>query len=393
MFKFGFDIEDVDDTEDLLHLGEAPNNTRDQSSAGAPLVVLEPFSEISLKDLLDTIPALISYSPLSIPLSSPRKATTLIRRDLFDARFQLISEGAGDATDDAYQEEQALAFLDAPSDLVPGVYEGGLKTWECSLDLVDYLDSLKDASVPSPKTFVGKKVLEVGCGTGVPSSYIFREVLSCTRTTAISGDPSPRTEIHLQDYNVSVLQLVTLPNILLTWYTSPHADAYRSATGDQEVAPTVDPTDAGELPITAELKDAFLSSLSALKISFRFFSGSWDTFDPIKTIGPAGYDILLTSETIYRTDSLDPLVNLMQVACTGEKKTGLQLENLMSSRLTLEEDEPRYLCLVAAKILYFGVGGGVSDFLKTVKDRNGQVETVLERKAGVGRKIMRVDWL
>ena len=31
--------------------------------------------------------------------------------------------------------EDALSFLDAPSDLVPGVYEGGLKTWECSIDL------------------------------------------------------------------------------------------------------------------------------------------------------------------------------------------------------------------------------------------------------------------
>lgn len=25
------------------------------------------------------------------------------------------------------------------SDLVSGVYEGGLKIWECSLDLVDYI--------------------------------------------------------------------------------------------------------------------------------------------------------------------------------------------------------------------------------------------------------------
>ena len=115
---------------------------------------------------------MISYSPLSIPLSSSRKSVTLIRRDLFDARFQLISEshGAGDSTStneacdseknsQVEVDDKALGFLDNPSDLVPGVYEGGLKTWECSLDLVDYLDSLKDRS--DFQGFYGRKVLEV----------------------------------------------------------------------------------------------------------------------------------------------------------------------------------------------------------------------------------------
>jgi protein-histidine N-methyltransferase len=53
-----------------------------------------------------------------------------MRRDLFDARFQLLAQG---------RDEQA-ALVDAPADLVPGVYEGGLKTWECALDLAAYLD-------------------------------------------------------------------------------------------------------------------------------------------------------------------------------------------------------------------------------------------------------------
>ena len=43
------------------------------------------------------------------------------------------------------------------SDLVSGVYEGGLKVWECSLDLVDYITLNKEK-------FEGKKVLEIGCG-------------------------------------------------------------------------------------------------------------------------------------------------------------------------------------------------------------------------------------
>ena len=56
-------------------------------------------------------------------------------------------------------DKRALEFLDNPSDLVPGIYEGGLKTWECSLDLVVYLDSLKDAS--NYQGFIGKNILEV----------------------------------------------------------------------------------------------------------------------------------------------------------------------------------------------------------------------------------------
>ena len=55
--------------------------------------------------------------------------------------------------------KKALDFLDAPSDLVPGVYEGGLKTWECSLDLVEHLHELQYTS--NFRGFTGNRVLEV----------------------------------------------------------------------------------------------------------------------------------------------------------------------------------------------------------------------------------------
>lgn len=103
---------------------------------------------------------------------------TLARRDLFDARFQLISEDSGDVPEEAHEgsrpegsytapeneKNTALEFLDAPSDLVPGVYEGGLKTWECSLDLVGYLDQIRETDVR------GKSLLEVRCCILWPSS-------------------------------------------------------------------------------------------------------------------------------------------------------------------------------------------------------------------------------
>jgi protein-histidine N-methyltransferase len=89
---------------------------------------------------LVALPEALSYSPLALPASG----LTLVRRDLFDARFQLPAQG---------RDEQA-ALVDAPADLVPGVYEGGLKTWECALDLAAYLDR----EIPRVR---GLRVLEV----------------------------------------------------------------------------------------------------------------------------------------------------------------------------------------------------------------------------------------
>lgn len=89
--------------------------------------------------------------------------------------------------------------------------------------------------------------------------------------------------------------------------------------------------------------------------------------------------MLLTSETIYRNESLRPLIDLMRKACLGDPTTE-------------STHADNYLCLVAAKVLYFGVGGGVSDFLLAVGAENARVETVFERNIGVGRKIMKVYW-
>ena len=104
---------------------------------------------------LAALPHTFSFSPLAVPLVSKR-TVVLARRDLFDARFQLIASDEDAKTTDGKSD---LDFLDAPSDLVPGVYEGGLKTWECSLDLVDCLDSIYGTEIA--RYLKGKRVLEV----------------------------------------------------------------------------------------------------------------------------------------------------------------------------------------------------------------------------------------
>ena len=82
--------------------------------------------------------------------------------------------------------------FDASSDLTPGVNEGGLKVWECSYDLIQYLRL-------HPQIVTGKRVLELGCGHGLPG-------IACKQLGA--------REVVFQDYTSAVLERVTAANIL-----------------------------------------------------------------------------------------------------------------------------------------------------------------------------------
>ncbi|KDQ63440.1 hypothetical protein JAAARDRAFT_169261 [Jaapia argillacea MUCL 33604] len=371
MFKFNFSVDDADVAEDDDTAIPISPNPKSETS-----IVEDPFREIPLSLLLESLPESISYSPIYIPLSCyPPNQILIARRDLFDARFQIIST-------DSLVNDSALQYLDAPSDLVPGVYEGGLKTWECSLDIVDYLHS-------TSLEFRGKRILEVGCGTAIPSLYIL--------TQLFSSPPSEKaTEIHLQDYNESVLELVTLPNIILAWYFSPLSHVYKSQHPSTEPHPLISTPSDISLPHT--LQSAFLSSLHSHNIQIRFFSGSWSTFHTDRK-----YDVVLTSETIYRAESLPSLVRLLSDACADVKSAdvGVYVDVEMTGSRSNGS-----LCLVAAKLVYFGVGGGVEEFLKAVGalssnkgqsvqsdgGKGGKVETVWEKQGGVARKIMHVLW-
>ena len=74
------------------------------------------------------------------------------------------------------------------SDLISGVYEGGLKVWECTLDMLQFISD-KGADLVA-----GKRVLELGCGQGLPG-------IMCAKLGAAS--------VLLQDYNDEVIKGVT----------------------------------------------------------------------------------------------------------------------------------------------------------------------------------------
>ncbi|KAJ4748472.1 Histidine protein methyltransferase 1 [Rhynchospora pubera] len=83
----------------------------------------------------------------------------------------------------------------ANSDLLPGKYEGGLKLWEGSLDLVRFLYTEIQKGSLSLK---GMRVLEIGCGHGLPGILTILEGASL---------------VHFQDFNAEVLKCLTIPNV------------------------------------------------------------------------------------------------------------------------------------------------------------------------------------
>ena len=193
---------------------------------------------------------------------------------------------------------------------------------------------------------------------------------------------------------------------------SPAAEEFRASLASTQPSttdedgpdtdlPPADPTQPGELPLIPALISAFLSCLHTYGIHLKFFSGSWASFDVAGAGGP--YDLILTSETIYRPASLPSLVSLLRRATRPSTPKPDALVDA-TANLTLEPStaasldklaKERSLCLVAAKLVYFGVGGGVNEFVREVtegSESRGRVGTIWGTSRGVRRSIMRAFW-
>ncbi|XP_048842665.1 histidine protein methyltransferase 1 homolog [Brienomyrus brachyistius] len=191
------------------------------------------------------------------------------------------------------------------SDLISGVYEGGLKIWECTYDLLEYIEA-------EGVSFVGKKVLDLGCGAGL---------------LGIAALKMGASDVHFQDYNSTVVDRLTIPTVLLNCEDSSVEEDDGSPSSKKRA------TDLSQHPQFAKC---------------RFFSGDWAAFLPLMVSRDTApkYDIILTSETIYNTAYYAALHQVFHKL--------------------LDSDGVIYL---ATKSHYFGVGGGLLLFQKFVEER------------------------
>ena len=91
---------------------------------------------------LDGLPSKISYSTLKIT-TGVGGYFSIPRRELFDVRLQLMAEDECLEASTNGKESYALNNL-GDDDIRANVYEGGLKSWECSVDLARYLNMSSD---------------------------------------------------------------------------------------------------------------------------------------------------------------------------------------------------------------------------------------------------------
>ncbi|KAF1985587.1 hypothetical protein K402DRAFT_421875 [Aulographum hederae CBS 113979] len=284
-----------------------------------------------LDDLLSSLPSKISFS--STTLESPKGRTfTLFRRELFDIRMQLMAEEDTDSS--------ALPGLDS-SDIKTNIYEGGFKSWECSLDLARLLLDRGPRKDLDDLCRVDH-VVELGCGTAIPTQILWHYAL----TEGLS------LYFTLTDYNSSVLRLVTLPNLILTWASTLPANSAPFSPSSPN--PLLQTSSSGDLELTPELLHAFKKRLQEQNIPLTLISGSWTPLAPFLSLIPGSSHademntLILASETIYSPASLasftDTLVGLLKRArmCKG---------------------------MVAAKRVYFGVGGSVDQFRVEASER------------------------
>ena len=190
-------------------------------------------------------------------------------------------------------------YLEANTDLVKNVYEGGLKIWECSHDLVEYLSN-------NEIQIKGQKVLELGCGAALPGLF-------CVHKNA--------SIVHLQDFNPEVIDFITMPNCQM--------NAKNSET------------------------------------KIELFSGDWSDFVAFNS---EKFDLILTSETIYEEANYGKLIKCF--------------DHFLAPNGTI---------FLAAKIHYFGVGGGLRSFEKALaKSEKWHFQSVYENCDSVHREIIKI---
>lgn len=154
-FSFSFAGDDIDAEEVTSPAGPAP--ARHSSAAGQQLQgssagavsafpvqgkALLPPTHHDLDWMLSRLPSRVAYNTLAVDLGG-KGVVHLPRRELWDVRLQLMAEEEDGEQQDAEArgDDSELEPGLGKHDVKTGIYEGGFKSWESSVDLVKVLAS------------------------------------------------------------------------------------------------------------------------------------------------------------------------------------------------------------------------------------------------------------
>lgn len=342
-FSFGFTSNDFDDDELVAQPETFVESSKENENTTAYINPLDSdflsqagVVQPNLEDLGTILESLKDVRLTFEEFQSPIYRKPLIRRELFDVKHQLMLET--DAQSNNNSTELDILLGDTSEDLRKNIYEGGLKSWECSYDLVDLLSENVDRISNDIDA-----VVEIGCGTALPSEFLFRSAL-------LRNDRSKGLKFVLTDYNASVLRLVTIPNLVITWAKTVLTKEQWYALQKDECEDI--PINNEELLLTSKLLAAFYDDVQSRNISVTLISGSWGRkfSNLIHEVLSGSQKVLsLSSETIYQPDNLPVIA-----------ETILDIHNLPQT------DVKTY---VAAKDIYFGVGGSITEFEAYLDDK------------------------
>ncbi|CAH1762801.1 5399_t:CDS:10 [Entrophospora sp. SA101] len=324
-------VEDYEIDEKKNHVHSSNN---DKVSRPPSLI---PSSEFIPTFMSLKLPQTFMFEHVDSTKKSTEEKVIIYKRHLADVKFQIAQEDEDLVMDNNQKinNPSNILELSIKNDLIEGVYEGGLKTWECSFDLLDYfINDLQNFDFDNIN-----KILELGCGTSLPGIYLLSKYSSL--------------KVDFQDYNEQVLKLITIPNILLNTILRSKLKEINEKNEEIEI-----------------IKNDKL--FNQLKKS-RFFMGDWgDLVDVINIDSEENkYDMIITSETIYNINSLPKLYNVI--------------------KNTLKR--PNGVAYVAAKSIYFGVGGSMLTFREFVEQDNiFEVKLVKTVEAFVKREILQLSF-
>lgn len=190
--------------------------------------------------------------------------------------------------------------------MVPGVYEGGFKLWECTQDVLEMFTN-NELDVRE------KTVLDLGCGSGLLG-------IKCLLDGA--------KHVVLQDFNMQVIQLCTIANLMLN--------------------------------LKLKFPESGLNELTdKWMVKCQLIASDWETFN----FTQHKFDLIVSSETIYNEENYNKLLQLFKRSLADNGKI-----------------------IIACKSHYFGVGGGSESFKDFVEQEGTfkcnivkQIDTPLRR--------------